>query len=257
MQEMAKNTSTTASSELQAEKCSLCHDTGYIQVTTGSLYTAVKECDCMKARKAEALMQKSGLAHLLKELTFDAFEVTNDIQREMKDTALRYVETLSTMPADAPKKPWFYIGGNPGCGKTHICTAMCGELLKRNIGIVYMKWAEESRWLRAHTMETDYDGRYERYIDADVLYVDDFFKQPYHGTPIIGDAEQNLSFRVLDARYSMNRPTIISSEWDLLEHILPTEQGTYSRVYQVSKDFTISIPRDVKYNYRLSRAKGA
>lgn len=166
------------------------------------------------------------------------------------------LDTLTSTPDDAPRKPWLYIGGNPGSGKTHICTAVCGELLKANIEVVYMQWLDDSRRLKAYVNDPDFDSLCDRYTDCAVLYIDDLFKQAYGGRPTATDADVRIAFTILNARYLENKPTIISSEWDL-QKLIDTDEGTFSRVYERSKGFIITIPRETKYNYRIARMKGA
>lgn len=240
----------TSSTE-QPYKCALCKDTGWIQVEIAPGYTGVRECGCVKAHKAEALIRKSGLAEVLEQQTFDTFTTETDMQDQLKRTARRYLSTLFSMPSDAPRKPWLYIGGNPGCGKTHICTAICGELLKRNVEVVYMQWLDESRRLKSFINEPDFDSLVDKYTDCKVLYIDDLFKQTYHGSPVLTDADIKMAFTIFNARYLQNKPTIISSEWSL-ESLLDSDEGVFSRVYERCKGFTVNVPRDMKYNYRLA-----
>lgn len=214
----------------------------------------MKECACVKARKAESLMRRSGLAGVLNEQTFAAFTVENAVQEQMKGKALEYLNKVLAMGEDEPRKPWLYIGGNPGCGKTHICTAICGELLKRNVEVVYMQWLDESRRLKSFINEPDFDGLVDKYTDCKVLYIDDLFKQTYHGCPVLTDADIKMAFTIFNARYLQNKPTIISSEWSL-ESLLDSDEGVFSRVYERCKGFTVNVPRDMKYNYRLARKR--
>jgi DNA replication protein DnaC len=95
----------------------------------------------------------------------------------------------------------------------------------------------------------------DKYTDCAVLYIDDLFKQTYHGTPILTDADVKIAFTIFNARYLESKPTIISSEWDL-ETLLEADEGVFSRVYERCKGYTFSVPRDVKYNYRLARLRG-
>ena len=236
-------------------KCDLCMDTGWIRVDMGNGYTGVAECGCVKARNAEKLMRKSGLADVLDQQTFETFVADTDMQRSMKQKAREYVDHLFSAQADAPRKPWLYIGGNPGSGKTHICTAICGELLKNNVEVVYMQWLNEARRLKAYTNEPDFDSLVDKYTDCAVLYIDDLFKQTYRGSPVLTDADIKMAFTIFNARYLQNKPTIISSEWALQE-LLEADEGVFSRVYERCKGYTFSVPRDVKYNYRLARLKG-
>jgi hypothetical protein len=281
---MEKYGQITNSCEQEPYKCEICQDTGWVRVDMGNGYTGVKECACVKAKKAESLIRKSGLGQALEQQTFDAFVTETDVQKAIKAAALDYIEALEAawnrggphgtpegrretgedgafLPGErnAYKLPWFYIGGNPGSGKTHICTAICGELLKKNKGVRYMQWITEARRLKAYINEPDFDRLMDEYTDCDVLYIDDLFKMRYMvGQPLIPtEADVKIAFTILNARYLQDKPTIISSEWDMIRDLLPADEGVFSRVYERCKEHTLLIPRDARNNYRLARVKGA
>ena len=249
----------TTSSETTPYKCPACQDTGWVsfeQEMNGDTYSFCRECECVKARAAERLMRQSGLGGALDTLTFDTFETGTDMQRRIKAAAVDY---LAALDGDNPRKPWFYIGGNPGAGKTHVCTAICGELLKRNMQVRYMQWVQEARRMKAYINEPDFERITDEYIDCEVLYIDDLFKMRYMvGQPLTpSDADVRIAFTILNARYIQDRATIISSEWDMIRDLLPADEGTFSRVYERCKEHSLFIPRDAQNNYRLRRVKDA
>ena len=246
----------THSSTMTQYDCPICQDTGWVSRIRDDGYTESAVCECVKAKKAAQMIRDSGLGDLLDSQTFDTFSTETDVQRKMLDTAKRY--TTEIISGESAKRPWLYIGGNPGCGKTHICTAVCGELLKANIPVRYMQWNEQSRRLKAYVNEPDFEAIVDPYVDAPVLYVDDLFKQQYKlGGPYLTDADIRLAFTVLDGRYTRNKPTIISSEWFLIDDLMAKDEGTFSRVYERAKSFTLNVPRDAANNYRLRRVQRA
>ena len=72
-------------------------------------------------------LKKSGLEKAVRAQTFKAFHAVTDWQRQMVDVAKRYLND----PDGAKSGAWLYIGGAVGCGKTHICTAVAGQLMIR------------------------------------------------------------------------------------------------------------------------------
>lgn len=229
-------------------KCEKCHDTGWVDIGNNTVY----RCPCWKAREAERKLKESGLADVIDQQTFATFRTETAIQQRMKQTAQKYLEALLT-GKDSQLKPWLYMGGNPGCGKTHICTAVCGALLKNNIGVRYMQWLDEARRLKAYVNEPDFEDQVADYINVSVLYIDDLLKQKYTDNPSFTEADIKISFTVLNARYLLNRPTIISTEWDLLDQLLPADEGVFSRVYERCKGFMLNVDRNPANNYRLRR----
>jgi DNA replication protein DnaC len=201
---------------------------------------------------AKRLLKASGLAGAVEKQTFDSFVAETPIQQEMKNKAKEYLETLLSLRWNKEtRKPWMYVGGNPGSGKTHICTAVCGELLKNNVPVRYMQWITESRPLKYYVNSDDFDEMIGEYIKPSVLYIDDLFKQKYSDHPTFTDADIKVAFSILNARYLMDKPTIISSEWDLIDNLLDADEGVFSRVYERSKGYTVIVSRDIRNNYRM------
>lgn len=232
-------------------KCQKCHDTGWIEFKNEQGKWAQK-CACQLAREAEQRLSSSGLAGAVQQQTFDAFVANTPIQKRLKDIGLKYLNALLTAQK-GDRIPWMYVGGNPGSGKTHICTAVCGELLKHNIGVKYMQWLDEARRLKAGVNDEDFEDQVYEYISVSVLYIDDLLKQKFTPNPVFTEADIKIAFTILNARYIMNKPTIISSEWSLLDHLLPADEGVFSRVYERCKGYTVSIDRSPANNFRLRR----
>ena len=196
---------------------------------------------------------KSGLADFVDRQTFDSFTVKTDLQQMMKDTARRYLnEILERAGKRMDRNPWLYIGGNPGCGKTHICTAVCGELMKHNIDVRYMQWVLDARYMKYLNDPEEFDREIRQFITPSVLYIDDFLKQKYVPNPRFTDADIKIAFAILDERYYLNKPTIISSEWDLTEQLMDADEAIFSRVYERSKGYTLAIDRKRSSNYRIT-----
>lgn len=196
-------------------------------------------------------MRNSGLSEALDTQTFETFVTKTETQRKIKEAAEKYLERLFE-DRNSQRRPWFYIGGNPGCGKTHICTAICGEILKKNIGVRYMQWLDVSRKLKASVNDEDFEDEVAEYINVSVLYIDDLLKQKYTESPTFTEADIKIAFTILNARYLQNKPTIISSEWDLVNQLLPADEGVFSRVYERCKGNRLTIERKMENNFRLT-----
>ena len=238
----------TLTSETPVYTCEICHDNGWIETRDESGYRFVKECVCQKALRAERLMKNSGLEEALRTQTMDSFIAGNEMQRQVKQKASEY---LTALFSGSDKKPWFYFGGQPGSGKTHICTAMCGEILKHGVAVRYMQWTNEARSLKAMITDDEYDDEISKYFDVSVLYIDDLLKQKYAENPVFSEADIRLAFTILNARYLRNKPTIISSEWSLIDQLLPADEGVFSRVYERCGRHMINIRRDRGNNFRM------
>lgn len=213
-------------------------------------YSYSKVCECQKVKAAEEKIRRSGLARAMKTQTFETFTVETDLQKRMKDMAEAYLKEL----LEGEDRPWMYIGGNPGAGKTHICTAVCGELLRAGKAVKYMQWVDEARRLKRMVNDEDFDELLSEYLDAEILYIDDLCKGRW-GEFEPTDAEIRMAFSIFNGRYIRDLPTIVTSEWDLIEHLMGKETGTFSRVYEKTKkgEYVIYIGRNNANNYRLRK----
>lgn len=233
--------------DIDGYDCTLCHNKGDFQyVKDGYIYT--KSCSCMDTRKAIANMKKSGLENIIRDYTFERFEAKEEWQKDIKEKALAYLKDEDSN--------WFFIGGNPGAGKTHICTAICREFLLQGKKVKYMLWKEESTLLKAVVNEPQiYTSRIEKLKQVDILYIDDFLKplKSKDGSVMPPTtADINLAFEILDYRKNANLRTIISSE-RFIGEIIGIDEATGSRILEKTKNkYFINIKRDKSRNQRLA-----
>jgi DNA replication protein DnaC len=145
-------------------------------------------------------------------------------------------------------KGWFYMGGQVGCGKTHICTSIVRELIEAGNEARYMLWREVSTKLKACVNNPEeYAGIIEPLKTVKVLYIDDFWKT---NTDKPTTADANLAFEILNARYNRkDLITIISSEYYLCE-LADIDEAVGSRIYERAKENRLDIARDKSRNYR-------
>ena len=208
-------------------------------------YSWVKPCACVAVGQARQRIKQSGLSDLLEQCTFDSFKTREPWQQEMARTAARYADAVIN-----GEKPWLFMGGQPGCGKTHLCTAICGKLLNAGKGVKYAQWTEAARELRGLSFDsTAFKNAIAPFMDAAVLYIDDLFKGQPGSKPSATDGA--LAFEILNPRYFQTKPTIISSEWTLSD-LLNLDQGTFSRVRERAQGYIINIGADTGKNQRFA-----
>lgn len=229
-------TSTTeslASYGLGGVDCPLCNNTGYINSKKdGILYS--RECPCMKQRRSLRNVQRSGLAELINEYSFNNYDISGSDNARLADKARKFIQAGDS---------WLYICGRPGSGKTHLCIAICSELLKTH-EVKYMIWRDVAPRLKAAVNETaEYMAILAPLKNAEVLYIDDFLKGSANSADI------NLAFELINSRYNNNRRTIISTERSL-EELLNLDEALGSRILQKSKGFCLSAPA---VNWRLKK----
>ena len=215
--------------------CPICLNKGYIAHSDGKGGIRLEECECAAKRRSLKRIKKSGLEKLLQIFTFDTYETPSKWQKTAKQTAMDYL--ANTVGA------WFVIAGTPGTGKTHLCTAICKELIDAGKDVRYMQWRQDAPRLKAKVNDREeYEDEIWKLSHTDVLYIDDFLK----GT--VTEADINLAFEILNARYNQpDAKTIISSE-KTIEQILDVDEAIGSRIYQRSKGYRIKTPAE---NWRL------
>lgn len=232
-------------------ECEICRDTEFITRRDEEGRLIAQECKCAAVKRARRLLQRSGLAEFVDRMTFDGFTVKTPAQELLKMTGMEYVKRMIELKDSDEVKPWMYVGGNPGAGKTHICTAVCGELIKNGIPVKYMQWLTDARRLKFINDPDEFNNEAAKYTTPEVLYIDDLFKQKYSESPVFTEADIRVAFTILNDRYNMRKPTIISSEWDLIGNLIASDEGTFSRVYDMCKGYTVIVDRRKDNNYRM------
>lgn len=206
-------------------------------------YEVLKDCECMPARKSLAIIRKSGLDKLLDEYTFEKYKIGQAWQKHIKAAAMRYLDDVYAN--------WFYIGGQVGSGKSHICTAIVKELMMRGNEALYMRWRDDSVVLKKSIMAdgSEYADEIGRFKNVKVLYIDDFFKSEKGKSPTAADI--NLAFEILNHRYiNKDLVTIISTEMSI-NTLVEIDEAIGSRIYQRSQNYCIELSEDPGKNMRM------
>lgn len=207
-------------------------------------------CRCEEVRRSILRLKKSGLKNIIKDYTFEKYEATEPWQKTLKGAAMEYAHS---------KEPegWFFLGGQSGCGKTHLCTAICREFLLEGRRVMYMLWRDEIVKLKGlvNSDIRQYEDLIDRYKKAEVLYIDDLFKTgkgPDGDTQRPTGADVNIAFEIIN--YRSNDPsllTIISSECTE-DDLLDIDEAVGGRIIENSRAF--SIAKNRQRNYRLKKS---
>lgn len=205
------------------------------------------DCQCVETRKSIMRMKRSGLKDIIKDYTFDKFIDTEPWQKSVKAAAMEYAKH---------PEGWFFLGGQSGAGKTHLCTAICREFLLAGKQVRYMLWRDDIVKIKgAVTDSVEYSKAIDRYKRVDVLYIDDLFKtgrdkENKVQKPTVADI--NVAFEIINYRY--NNPallTIISSELTE-DELMDIDEAIGGRIYERAKSISIAKNRD--RNYRIKKA---
>ena len=234
--------------EFDGYDCPVCHNKGVIMLVvapSGRWSTATKDCKCMKTRKTIRQMRRSGLKNVIRDLTFSKFEAAEAWQQTLKQAAMDYA---------ANPTGWFYIGGQSGIGKSHLCTAICREFLLAGREVKYMLWRDEINQLKGVFADVDAHNKLmDTYKRVEVLYIDDLFKtgrdkdnNPQRPTA----ADINVAFEIINARsLDPKLLTIISSECTTND-LLDIDEATGGRICEKAQVFSIATDRTKNYRLR-------
>lgn len=182
-------------------------------------------CTCMESRASIERMERSGLASTIRTKTFDAFRAVEPWQEQLKADAMKFAKE---------KNGWFFISGQSGCGKTHICTAICREFLLAGIPVKYVTWRDTVQKLRSAVNDTtNYQNELRPLVSVRVLYVDDFLKVGKNAPPSTSDI--SIAYEIINARYlNPNLVTIISTERGI-EEIMDYDEALGGRICERSE----------------------
>lgn len=209
----------------------------------GGVSEVYEPCECMAARKSMDRLRNSGLEEGIKRCRLDNYRTDEEWQRRMLSAAEAYIEETDGA--------WFFVGGAVGAGKTHICTAICGEYLMR-MPVMYAIWPEELQRLKATQFDdAEYSPRMRNLMNIDLLFLDDFFKVTAGKEPSAADIR--IAHELLNHRYVARKQTIISSERYLSE-IIDIDQATGGRIAERAKGYTLNLQRAKAKDYRMRLA---
>lgn len=230
--------------------CKECNNNQYIfypRKVNGIYHEVAVSCKCQSIRKVLKKLANSGLKNIIQKYTFENYSTTEKWQTDIKNKAVDFSNQ---------QKKWFYIGGQSGCGKTHLCTAMCSKFLNDKKSVVYMLWLSDIKELKSTI--NDYENHkklMKKYCETEVLYIDDFFKTGKEKDGIISlptSADIQIAYDILNYRYiSENLITIISSERSI-DDIFNIDEAIAGRILECTDfgKYAINIKSDKNKNYR-------
>ena len=246
------NASTGDRNLLDGYDCPICKNKGMIAVLTetNGIYSDTNRfCVCNEIRKQRLRLKKAGLLHMVETCTFDRYQTPDAWQAAIKEKALRFTQD--------DEHRFFFIGGQSGAGKTHICPANTAHYIDQGKRAKYMVWIDESNKLKGLVTEPgEYAAAMDEIKKTEVLYIDDLFK-PIRGangqiTPP-SYADIRLAMEIINYRY--NNPgliTIISGE-RTIDELLYLDEALAGRISQLSKEggYCINLKKDSGRNWRL------
>ena len=179
----------------------------------------------------------------MSELTFGNFKECNEFARCIKSTAIAYFNDFDEIKKKRHNSIMFC--GQVGSGKTHISIALAINFIKSGIGVVYMPYRDTITKIKQCILDEEYYARIlSKYKACDVLLIDDLYKGK------ITKADINIMFEIINYRYLNHMPVIISTEL-MIDEILFYDEGIGSRIYEMCKNYIVTMKKGIEKNYRL------
>lgn len=219
--------------------CKICKGKGYImavEVEHGRYYTYVKECRCMRDKIAKQEAKNSGTEQLL-EYQFSNFYTKSEWQNNLKELAME----------NAKSKDWFFVGGQSGAGKTHICSAIANYQRKHGVRVKHIVWTDEIDKLKDFESTVHMDNL--KMVEC--LYIDDMFKKvAVKDKQGLTPADITKTWELLNFRANNKLKTIISTECTF-DDLVGIDESLAGRIKQKAGKYTLSLSRDIDKNMRL------
>lgn len=225
--------------ENNSYKCEKCRDMLFILQGDGS----AKECECRQLRIAQEKLKASGISEEFRNKKFENYKYDKSTETmEAFLTAKNYTKEFEDIRVACRKS--CLLSGQVGSGKTHLGMAIANNLLDKSIGVIYMPYRSIITNLKQSiTDEYNYQSEIKKYKNAQVLLIDDLFKGR------ITESDINIIYEIVDYRYFKNLPMIVTTE-KTIENLLDIDEAIGSRIYEMSKDYVVTI-QGKELNYRV------
>ena len=198
-------------------------------------------CSCVNIRNNLARLRNRDLLELYQRCTFENYIITEPWQRSTRDCALAFKKSLL--------HGWFFISGQSGCGKTHLCTALAAQLILSGHDVQIYRWVEWAAKAKATVTDSAaYTALVQPLKDCEVLYLDDFLKVQHGTRPTPADIR--LAFEVLDARYNADKPVLLSTELSLRQ-LAALDEALAGRIAERSRNYAVQIGSAPGRNHRF------
>lgn len=220
-------------------ECSICKDTGYIQVEN----SASSLCSCLRQKLLDISYNKSNISNLGKE-NFDTFNLNifpdqTDPEKykiaisprqnmmNIKSKCIGFIENF-----DNPETHNLLFTGNTGLGKTFMSNCIANELIKKGKNVLYQTAPVLLETVIDNKMSkyknSSQDDFYKNVLEADLLIIDDL------GTECLNSMKLSELFTILNTRLlNLNNKvtkTIISTNLNINNIFKNYEERIGSRI---------------------------
>jgi DNA replication protein DnaC len=177
---------------------------------------------CLRQKNAMRLLAESNIPKRFADCDFDNYEATTKEQRHVLSRCEKYANEFAKYRDDGA---CLLLCGRVGTGKNHLATAISKRLLGDGYSVLRVK---ASQYLDAYWAKS-FDER-ESWLKSmaavDLLMIDEI------GRSSSAKAAQDAFFRIFDARYEAQLPSLIATNLNRDELIEVLGDATYDRLTQ-------------------------
>jgi len=222
-------------------RCQMCLDTGMKVIIEGNREMAIP-CECQRQKAIDRMITRSGLTNELRKKNFTGYAASKETA-EMRETAWKYVKDFDQIRNECPNG--MALTGTVGVGKTHLLAAIANNLLAKKIPVLYVNTPDFMAELLASQFSQDrseLDKKITMAASVAVAIFDDLAKEK------VSEWGQTQYYRIINARYQDNLPTLFSSncDWDQLGDKLG--DAVMSRLYAMTRGRVAHV---VAKDYRM------
>lgn len=219
--------------------CPICKNKGTVAFLKDGRY-AERECECNKIRNGRIRAIHSGMESYL-DKRLNNYEAQEPWQKEARDLAKEFL-----LDKENPRR-WLAMLGQSGSGKTHLCAAICNQLMREGKEVLYFAWLTDGQRLMANRFDDpSYSAEREKLRKAEVVYLDDFLKTKDNAS--ITPTELKTARELLDLR--AGKVTLFSSEF-LAQDLARIDESLAGRLLEHCGRYLCQIEKDISRNYRL------
>ncbi len=189
----------------------LSHDVPYDHPDFGKLFRCTNLGAASDEERQTKLRSLSNL-EAFADKNFDNFVIDHPSISVSGNKSLQFARDSARNFATSPTDSWLVLTGTFGSGKTHLAAAVGNERLAQGDAVLFITAPDLLDHLRSTygpSSEVGYDEQFERVRSAQLLILDDLGAE--NPSPWAGEK----LFQLLNHRYSLRLPTVITTNVDL------------------------------------------